>query len=242
MNSRELCQFLDWDSDFFHKRIARINPNNLTPEEFDSVMAWCTRESIECLYYLADSTHTTSIGLAENNNFHLVDIRVTFEVQLQMPQNIPQESPSYIREFHQEDMASLCEIARTNHRDTRFYSDLHFQRELCDSLYETWIEKSCNGYADEVLVVDAQEGACGYITCHLKENLEGQIGLVGLHPTCQGRGYGRNLINEALKWFLNQGVHRVEVVTQGRNYRAQKLYQRCGFTTSLIQLWYHRWF
>jgi len=32
------------------------------------------------------------------------------------------------------------------------------------------------------------------------------------------------------------------VVTQGRNLAAQRLYQRNGFVTASLQLWYHRWF
>jgi hypothetical protein len=34
----------------------------------------------------------------------------------------------------------------------------------------------------------------------------------------------------------------VNVVTQGRNSKAQRLYERCGFLTRSVQLWYHRWF
>jgi ribosomal protein S18 acetylase RimI-like enzyme len=31
------------------------------------------------------------------------------------------------------------------------------------------------------------------------------------------------------------------VVTQGRNIASQRLYQKHGFVTQSIQLWYHRW-
>jgi ribosomal protein S18 acetylase RimI-like enzyme len=33
----------------------------------------------------------------------------------------------------------------------------------------------------------------------------------------------------------------VEVVTQGRNVRAIRFYQRAGFTVSDVGLWYHWW-
>ena len=39
-----------------------------------------------------------------------------------------------------------------------------------------------------------------------------------------------------------RGIDRVQVVTQGRNVRAQRVYQRCGFVSAQLQLWYHRWF
>jgi RimJ/RimL family protein N-acetyltransferase len=47
---------------------------------------------------------------------------------------------------------------------------------------------------------------------------------------------------EALQWFADQGMDSMEVVTQGRNVAAQRLYQKCGFATKEVQLWYHHWF
>jgi RimJ/RimL family protein N-acetyltransferase len=45
-----------------------------------------------------------------------------------------------------------------------------------------------------------------------------------------------------MSWFAGQDIKTVHVVTQGRNTRAQRLYQRCGFVTRSMELWYHRWF
>ena len=37
-------------------------------------------------------------------------------------------------------------------------------------------------------------------------------------------------------------IKQVYVATQGRNYAAQKLYQRSGFTINVIEIYYHKWF
>ena len=34
----------------------------------------------------------------------------------------------------------------------------------------------------------------------------------------------------------------MKVVTQGRNIAGQRLYQRCGFLTRSVELWYHKWY
>ena len=70
----------------------------------------------------------------------------------------------------------------------------------------------------------------------------GQIGLVGVHPDARGNGVGAALVNAGLRWFGSVGARDVAVVTQGQNVTAQRLYQRCGFATSRIELWYHKWF
>ena len=123
----------------------------------------------------------------------------------------------------------------------RFYFDRHFPRELCARLYETWIEESCKGYAQAVLVAQHHGQPAGYITCHVYPD-HGQIGLLGISPNARKLGIGAGLIHAALDWFAAQDLNAVTVVTQGRNIAAQRLYQQCGFLTEKCELWYHRWF
>jgi dTDP-4-amino-4,6-dideoxy-D-galactose acyltransferase len=133
-------------------------------------------------------------------------------------------------------------MARSNHTDTRFYQDPNFPTEKCNTLYETWIEKSCQGYAEAVLVAQRDEQPVGYISCHRTDPTSGQIGLVGVHPNARKMGIGKLLVEASLQWFYSQGIRHVEVVTQGRNIPAARLYQKEGFLIRSLQLWYHRWF
>ena len=33
-----------------------------------------------------------------------------------------------------------------------------------------------------------------------------------------------------------------KIICVGRNYAAQRLFQKCGFITKSTELWYHKWF
>ena len=111
------------------------------------------------------------------------------------------------------------------------------------ALYETWIRRSCEGYADAVLVAETGGGPAGYITCHLSGSPPaGSIGLVGVGGDARGAGTGTTLVGAAIEWFQGRGVQEVSVVTQGRNLAAQRLYQRAGFRIQAVELWYHKWF
>lgn len=243
MNSSEkICQFLTWDSDFFGQRIARLSRTRLTPATVAEADAWCVEQCIDCLYFLADSNDDETVRLAENHGFHLVDLRLTLTRRIAPQQQVFTSAHDCIRFCRDFDIPFLKDIARSNHLDTRFYFDRNFQRSKCDELYSVWIENSCNGFADAVLVVGQNDVAAGYLTCHLKEKNSGQIGLVGIGPSSQGKGFGAKLIEESLRWFAAQGVEQVEVVTQGRNVPAQRLYQKNGFCTASIGLWYHKWY
>lgn len=228
--------YLDWDSNFFRRRIARANPNRLSGEQADELVAWCKAEKIDCLYFLSDSDDATTVREVAARGFTFVDVRCVLEWR-----GAPPPLPAGIRLSQPSDIEPLKAMARVNHRDSRFYYDGHFPHADCDALYALWIERSCTGYADAVLVAERDGQPAGYISCHTKDDT-GQIGLLGVGEAWQGQRIGPALIEASLHWFSERGISRVQVVTQGRNVRAQRAYQRCGFYSLEVQLWYHRWF
>ncbi len=232
------CRLLDWDTEFFGRRIARLTASRLTPEAVDDALAWCTRHGVECLYCLADADDPPTARLAEAHGFRHVDVRMTLAARLEGAAAPP---PAGTRPWAPADLTALRALARTSHRDSRFYADPAFPRARCDDLYATWIDRSCHGYADAVLVADAAGVAVGYVSCHLDGGDAGRIGLFAVDAGHRGRGTGRALLAASLAWFGARGARRVTVVTQGRNVAAQRLYQRGGFVTDALQHWYHKW-
>jgi dTDP-4-amino-4,6-dideoxy-D-galactose acyltransferase len=236
----EICQYLDWDSEFFGRRIARASVNRVTEQTVHAIESWCNSRRIDCLYFLADSSDANTVKLAENAGFRLVDVRVCLELLGGLPPEAT--GSSCVRASRAEDYEALRAIAGVSHRESRFYRDGNFVQSRCDALYQTWIEKSLRGYADAVLVAELNNEPMGYVSCHLPPAGNGSIGLFAIANKAQGRGLGRQLLSGALCWFQKRNASEVTVVTQGHNVRAQRLYQAGGFVTRSVQLWYHRWF
>lgn len=239
-NENGICQYLTWDSTFFGRRIANVTVNRLTGQTMQQIQSWCDVQRIDCLYFLADSSDSETVTLAEDAGFRFVDIRVTLERKIeQLPSS--GDTRGSIRPYRADDLSTLRNIARVSHHDSRFYHDKKFPESLCDALYETWIEKSAHGYADIVWVATLQDEPLGYISCHWAPSGNPRIGLFAVAKQAQGLGLGKHLLLEGLRWFAQKGVPTVSVVTQGRNIRGQRLYQGCGFVTRSMQLWYHYW-
>ena len=240
-----LCRVLDWDTAFFGARIARVNAGRVAPDAYPAILDWCAQDRVECLYLLADPNDSPTGRGAEENGFHLTDIRVTFERKLddvaQPLRSMGEESYSRIRLVQEGDIPALVAIARVSHTDSRFYHDPGFSRERCDELYGVWLDKSCRGGASAVFVAESNHLPVGYITCQVDGDT-GSVGLIGLAAEARGAGLGAQLVQQALAWFGSENMRRVTVVTQGRNATAQRLYQRAGFLHQSIELWYHRWF
>jgi ribosomal protein S18 acetylase RimI-like enzyme len=237
-----ICQLLEWDTNFFGMRIARLLASSLSSYTADRAESWCAENRIDCLYFLAGTQDPETILLAERYQYSLVDIRMTLGWRLHSRAAVVrQDAAREIRPARADDIGMMKEIAGDIYTDTRFYFDRRFPRALCARLYETWIEESCNGYAETVLVAQHQGQPAGYITCHVYPE-HGQIGLLGISPNARKLGFGASLIHAAVDWFAAHDLKYVTVVTQGRNIAAQRLYQQCGFLTEKCELWYHRWF
>ena len=235
-----VCTYLEWDSEFFQRRIARLNRRRLDPAILANCAEFCLEHRIDCIYLLADSDDPQTPRLAEANDFHLTDIRVTLERAI-AGEDLAASNLNGTRFARESDLPALRAIARSGHRDTRFYFDEHFDRNQCDLLYETWIENSFRGFAQAVLVAEAASEPAAYLTCHLNEQTS-QIGLLGVAESHRGKGLATKLVRAFLSWSRHQGASRAIVITQGRNIQAQRLYQHNGFLPSSVELWYHRWF
>jgi dTDP-4-amino-4,6-dideoxy-D-galactose acyltransferase len=234
------CACVEWDSEFFGRRIARVDPARFQADP-EAVDAWCAERCIDCVYLLVDVAESGATATAQAHGFRLVDVRVTLEADLASGQTeVVSAVGAVVRSATPEDIEALRAVARVSHRFTRFYVDGHFDRTRCDDLYELWITKSCGGWSDRVLVVEAEGRAAAYVTCHLRDRT-GAIGLFAVAPEFRGLGFGGVLLERARQWFVEQEKTRMTVVTQARNASALRLYQRAGMDVTAIELWFHKW-
>jgi dTDP-4-amino-4,6-dideoxy-D-galactose acyltransferase len=215
-----------------------VREGALTEHHVIEALGWCAANRIDCLYLLTDGGNPDTVAAAERHGFHLMDVRITLDrrVDAHGPVN-----SAGVRRATADDVEALRAIASTAHTDSRFYVDPHFPRERCDALYAAWIEQSCRDQSDATFVATQEDRLVGYVTVKI-EGATGQIGLMAVASDARGQGTGRALVDAALSSMAAQGAQIARVVTQGRNIAAQRLYQACGFTTSRVDLWYHRWF
>ena len=73
------CRILDWDSAFFGRNIARLDPLRVDAAEVEEALGWCRQRDVDCLYFLADSNDPQTITAVERAGFRSVDIRMTYD-------------------------------------------------------------------------------------------------------------------------------------------------------------------
>jgi dTDP-4-amino-4,6-dideoxy-D-galactose acyltransferase len=140
-----------------------------------------------------------------------------------------------------EDFDTLQDIIMRIRWGSRFFCDRRFPPQRVREFYSVWLEKSLTDSQGAVLVAERDKEQHGFVCCEVKEE-NGVIGLAGVDPRNHGSKIGSRLVLGALEWFSIHHCKQVEVVTQGSNIPAQRLYQGCGFYSYAMQFWLHKWF
>jgi dTDP-4-amino-4,6-dideoxy-D-galactose acyltransferase len=237
-----ILQRKEWDSGFFGINIASMNVVRINGRIAAFSDRWCKKNNIACLFYLCDCNHAMSVRCAEASGYGFKDIRMVFEMR--MDHHISHGMPSGVSECAAEDLAPIREIAEISYIQSRYYYDGNFDVGLLRKFYSNWLVNTFNSPRGKIFVArDGAGRAFGYISGETdNEGRVGRIILVGVDGEHARSGIGKSLVDAMVDWMRGKKVYTVEVITQGRNIGAQRLYQKCGFRIASLSLWYHKWF
>jgi ribosomal protein S18 acetylase RimI-like enzyme len=227
---------LPWDSELFGYPVARLNERHVDAKVLANAFDWCAARAVRCLYYLAAADDAPSLVAAQAAGFQFVDVRLTLARPLTPGQ--AWTVGAEISPATETDRAGLMALAPYLARVSRFSADPRFGREAAVRLYQAWLRKE----AGAVLVARAPQGVGGCILCDVEPDGTGVISLLAVAPENGGQGLGVALCAAGLNWFVGQGCAQARVVTQGHNVASQRVYQRAGFVTQSVEIWFHKWF
>lgn len=124
----------------------------------------------------------------------------------------------------------LLSLAWQSGEYSRFKLDSNFGIVNFKKLYEVWLAKSIDKkIADEVFVAHDINGVViGFMTLAIKD-FYCEIGLLAVDKSARGKGTGKDLIQAAKLFALQNEVKEIRVATQECNLVAMNFYQSCGF-------------
>lgn len=232
---------LKWDSSFFGYNVAYLSCMHLTQNILYQVEKFIIEENIRLVEYLCNCHDRRSVLSAEENGFHFVDIRLSYRTTIKDKTNCSL-GRFLFRRAEEYDIPALRAISKYIYKDSRYFFDGNFNREKISEFYQGWVQKGVLGqYDDECWCLCDKDLPVAFCTIKYKVYKTAAIGLVGVDKNYLSKGLGQTIMHSMFNMLMNKGIQDVFVVTQGRNYPAQRLYQRVGFRTYLTQLWYHKW-
>lgn len=233
---------LDWDSKFFGFKVARIIPERLEVSELRGILAELGQEGVSLAYWGSDPSDGASQQAACELGGFLADRKVTYVIDAEEIR-ARTVAPSVAIEVYPAQLATpdLEELAVQAGIFSRFKVDPRMPVGSFEELYRLWIRNSVNGsIAKQVLVVRNGEHIVGMVTLGEKGG-RADIGLIAVDATMRGMGLGISLISAAQEWTLKMGLPAAQVVTQGANREACRIYEKCGYHIEKTENIYHFW-
>lgn len=238
----DLIEILKWDSEFFGFNIAFLSCMHLTENIMYRIEKFIMNENVKLIEYLCNCHDRRSVRVAEKNGFRFVDMRLTYKKSMQQEEAISLGKWHFGR-AEQDAIVSLKEMVSGDfYKDSRYFFDGNFEIKKIDEFYQGWIEKGVLGeYDDECWCLYDNNMPVAFCTLKYAGNKRVNIGIFGIDRKYQGMGLGKKLLCCVYNMLMAKNIENIFVVTQGRNYEAQCLYQSFGFRTETTQLWYHKW-
>ncbi len=230
---------LNWDSDFFHKKVARVNGCIANNVDLNTINSQLAQQDIVLAYYSSDvplPAHLLTPGLY---HIKLVDKKTTF---LKPLGTAPRKYEGVTAYTSGEDDEKLQLLSVQSGVYSRFKVDEQIGLGKMEELYRKWMLNSVNkDIAMQVLVYKQESSIEGVITLG-EQNGRADIGIVAVDEPFRGQGIGTKLISAAETWFNKNTCHiEIQVVTQLDNTPACRLYESAGYSIDCIKYFYHWW-
>lgn len=227
--------FLEWDSNFFGKRVGRLilKTDRILTDELNEAR----KEGYSLVYVYSRN----EINLDGSSEFLLHDVggQVTFAKKLNVSSFDRDKSPCIFRYTEKKIKADILELALLSGHLSRFRVDPCLPRECFKNLYLAWVTSALgHGSLDTIHIYKKQEDVVGLVTASWDKDAC-IIGLLAVNSYYQGLGIGSQLLKHLECLCAEQNVLRLEVKTQLVNARAQSFYRKNSFNETCRTFLYH---
>ena len=164
-----MIEFLKWDSDFFGKKIGRID--------------WTTSEIIS--YHDLDKDNYDMIYIFSSHplkiNVALMDVKVTFSKSVNY---YKPHSEIAIFDKKKHSYSSLLKLAYLSGHDSRFLKDSFFGEQAYKKMYKQWLDNAISNESILVFVAILNNSIQGFVTVH-QQAIHSTIGLIAVSKEVQ---------------------------------------------------------
>jgi len=238
----DLIRKLDWDSVFFGYPIAFIGSKYLTVNINKTIDRYVKENQFKLTQYLCNCHDDLSVKIAEQNGYHFTDIRLTFNYKIKRINEVSEIIEDKCRIADMSHLPALMSMTTNLYKDSRYFYDGNFDVKKINQFYSEWMVKAIKGVFDhECYAWFENEQPIAFCTINYSFKAKANIGLFGVSQEHLGKGIGKKLLSSVIHRLAVKEIENIDVVTQGRNYAAQQLYQSVGFKTLTTELWYHKW-
>ena len=228
-------KILEWDSNFFKFKVARMNPS----ENLEDELSHMKEENIKLAYFSSTNNDSKFIKRINDLGGELIVKKANLKLtKIPLTENEDKNIFSYSHNILTKNLLDLTYQAGIL---SRYKLDPKFKKDDWKKMYKIWIERSLNGeIADEVLVYKENNKELGFITLK-KDGGNGEIGLLAVDSNHREKHIATKLMNALFAKAIQMGLRSISVATQEENVPAMKFYAKLGFKIEEIENIFHFW-
>ncbi len=232
------CKELDWDSNFFGFKVAKIEGVNIDESKLDKSLKSLKKKNFTLVYASFREKIDSNNIFLNDYEVKLVDKKITYLKDVDRDSHYEQSIYNYDLKNPTKQMLKLAVESGVY---SRFNYDKKIGKSKFEELYKLWMINSANGsFAKKVIVFKEASNILGMITLTEKSD-RADIGIIAVDSDSRGKGIGKALMKAAEKWAYHNGYCNIQVVTQGFNIAACQLYKKIGFSKEKVEFYYHLW-
>ena len=222
-------KYLQWDSDFFNKKIGELSPNEAIKVPFNLT------QDYDLIIIKKNQDFSCEIDGYEKT---FEETKILFEKKLSFD-NI-NEIIIEDTDFQNKPPEDFYDLAYESGKYSRFKLDLNLKNKFQD-IYKKWVDNSLNRtFAEKVFYIHSEDTINGFVTLQRDGNTA-KIGLIAVNPNFQGKGIGTKLLQAAEYYAIKNNMDKMLIPTQKENILACNFYKKNGYSVKEETIIKHYW-
>ena len=149
------------------------------------------------------------------------------------PVNVAMSAGASIRLATREDITAVTELQNAAFTGSWAYAP-NTEEEIDYRIFDLPSDAP-----DPVLLLEVDGDLMGYCWTHREAPASpGIVGMVGVWPDQQGKGYGKVITGAGINHLLAMGARPIEITVDSENPSAIRVYENVGFTLDWRSFWY----
>lgn len=241
-SNKYVIKDLDWDTDFFKVKSARIYlEKKISLEDIMDIKKYVEENKYE--FVTIENTNNDDENNRIIQNFErafLTDVNIQYIKKVDFVKKY--KANSYIKiENNFEENKEIVDIAEKAFMYSRFKNDDHLS-ENRNEVYREWTKNAFNKPYKYFCYFIKDSKIIGYILFSIKEDNESIfLELIAVNKEFKGQGIGQQLIEQLEKFAVENKIKNINVGTQLNNIKAQNFYEKNGFKHIANHSIYHWW-
>jgi dTDP-4-amino-4,6-dideoxy-D-galactose acyltransferase len=208
-------------------------------QDLRSIELLIEKQNTKLSYYATPNKLPANLLESKNLNIVLVDKKTTYVKNINPNLKIHTSISTIDKKTTKIDR--LINLSIQSGIYSRFNVDKNIGKDKFEKMYTLWIKNSISRTkAKEVLAFSANNESAGFVTLG-ESHARADIGIIAVDHNYRGKGIGKALMSSAEKWSSDIGHNVIQVVTQGDNIPACRLYESCGYKLEKLEFFYHIW-